>query len=75
MRTDVYKREWVEKSVIRYVCTKWMAPDKFCGIFFVDWFGQAHYSITTNKENVNVFFHHNDDYFILCDYKKSVSFF
>ena len=24
-----------EKSVIRYVRTKWMAPNKCCGIFFV----------------------------------------
>ena len=24
----------VEKLVIRYVRTKWMAPNKFCGIFF-----------------------------------------
>ena len=29
-------------SVIRYVCTKWMAPNKCCGIVFVHWFGQVH---------------------------------
>ena len=32
----------VEKSVIRYVRTKWMAPDKCSGIFFVHWSGQVH---------------------------------
>ena len=32
----------VEKSVIRYVRTKWMAPDKCCGIFFVHCSGQVH---------------------------------
>ena len=32
----------IEKSVIRYVRTKWMAPDKCCGIFFVHWSGQIH---------------------------------
>ena len=38
-----------------YVCTTWMAPNK-CGIFFVHWFGQVHYSITVSKENVAAFF-------------------
>ena len=42
-------------SVIKYVRTKWMAPNKCCGIFFVRWFGQVHLSITS-KENVVVFF-------------------
>ena len=32
----------VEKSVIKYVRTKWMAPNKYCGIFFVHWSGQVH---------------------------------
>ena len=32
----------VKKSVIRYVRTKWMAPDKCCGILFVHWSGQVH---------------------------------
>ena len=32
----------VEKSDIRYVRTKWMAPDKCCGTFFVHWSGQEH---------------------------------
>ena len=32
----------VEKSVIRYVRTKWMDANKCCGIFFVRWFGQVH---------------------------------
>ena len=35
MRTYTYKGEGVEKLVLRYVCTKWMAPNKCCGIFFV----------------------------------------
>ena len=30
----------VEKLVIRYVSTKWMAPNKCCGIFFVPCSGQ-----------------------------------
>ena len=34
--------EGVERSVMRYVRTKWMAPSKCCGIFFVHWFGQVH---------------------------------
>ena len=32
----------VEKSVIRYVITKWMASIKFRGRFFVHWFGKVH---------------------------------
>ena len=41
------ERRWergggVEKSVIKYVRTKWMAPNKYCGIFFVHWSGQVH---------------------------------
>ena len=32
----------VEEFVIRYVYTKWKAPNKFCGIFFVHWFGHIH---------------------------------
>ena len=32
----------VEKSVLRYTRTKWMAPNKCCGIFFVHWYGQVH---------------------------------
>ena len=32
----------VEKSVIRYVRTKWIAPNKCCGILFVHWSGQVH---------------------------------
>ena len=35
MRTYAYKGEGVEKSVLRYVRTKWMAPNKCCGIFFL----------------------------------------
>ena len=34
-------REGVEKPVIKYVRTKWMVPNKCCGIFFVHWFGQV----------------------------------
>ena len=56
----------VEKSVIRYVRTKWMAPNKCFGIFVVHWF-VVYQSITARKENVVVFFHHNYNYFILCD--------
>ena len=28
--------------LLRYVCTKWMTPNKYCGIFFVHWSGQVH---------------------------------
>ena len=38
--------EGVERSIIRHVRTKWMDPNKYCGIFFVHWFDQLHYSIT-----------------------------
>ena len=37
MSTYVYNGEGVEKSVLRYVRTKWMVPHKFYGIFFVHW--------------------------------------
>ena len=32
----------LEKSVLRYVCTKWMTPNKCGRIFFVHWYGQVH---------------------------------
>ena len=32
----------LDKLVQRYVRTKWMAPNKCCGIFFVHWYGQVH---------------------------------
>ena len=67
MRTYAYKGKGVEESVIRYVCTKRMAPDYCCGIFFVYWSDQVDQSITAIKENVVVIFHHNHDYFILCN--------
>ena len=39
---NVFTRERrVEKLVLRYVRTKWMAPNKCCGIFFVHWCGQV----------------------------------
>ena len=38
--------EEVEKSVLRYVRTKWMAPKKCCGIFFVC-IGPAKYTIAS----------------------------
>ena len=41
---------------IGHVRTKWMAPNKFCGIFCVHWFGQVYYSITASNGNVIVFF-------------------
>ena len=59
-----WERGGVDKSVLRYVYAKWMAPDKFCRIFFMHCYGQVHLSITASKENVVVFFHHNYDYFI-----------
>ena len=34
--------EGVEKSILRYVRIKWMVQNKYCGIFFVHWFDQAH---------------------------------
>ena len=42
--------------VKRQVRTKWVAPNKCCGTFFVHWFGLGHWSITANKENVVAFF-------------------
>ena len=33
MRTYAYKGEGVEKSVIRYVHSKWMTADTCCGFF------------------------------------------
>ena len=54
----------VEKSVLRYVRIKWMAPNKFCGIFFVHWFGQVQQRKMSKKKNVIVFFRLNYDYFI-----------
>ena len=32
----------VEKLVLRYVSTKWMAPNKCCRIFFEHWYAQVH---------------------------------
>ena len=34
----------VEKLVLRYVSTKWMAPNKCCGIFYVHWPSTAKYT-------------------------------
>ena len=65
--------QWTE--VHTHVSTKQIAPNKCCGIFFAHWFGQVHWSINVSKENVVVFFHHNYDYFILCDNQNLVSFF
>ena len=42
MCTGAYMERGVEKLVIRYVRTKWIAPNKFREIFFVHWFGQVH---------------------------------
>ena len=50
MCTGGYSGRGVEKLIIRYVRTKWIAPNKFCEIFFVYWFGQVHYSITASKK-------------------------
>ena len=36
------RRGGVEKLVLSYIRTKWMAPNKCCGIFFVHWYGQVH---------------------------------
>ena len=32
----------VEKLVLRQVGTKWITSNKYCGIFFVYWYGQVH---------------------------------
>ena len=37
-----YKREGDRKLVLRYVRTRWMTPNKCCGIFFVHSYGQVH---------------------------------
>ena len=41
MCTGAYKRRGVEKLVIKNARTKWMTPNKCCGMFFVHWFGQV----------------------------------
>ena len=46
----------ISASVIRYVRTKWVAPNKCRGKFFVHWFSQVNQIITASKENVVVFF-------------------
>ena len=60
------KGKGFEKSVIRYVRTKWMPLNICCRIFFVRWL-VMHESITTSKEKVVIFFHHNYNFLILCD--------
>ena len=42
MCTGAYRMKAVEKLVIRYVLTKWMAPSKYRGICFVHGFGQVY---------------------------------
>ena len=42
MFTGAYRGNGDEKLIIRYVRTKWMALNKFCGTFFLHWFGQVH---------------------------------
>ena len=37
-------RGGLEKLVLRYVSTKWMAPNKCCGIFYVHWPSTAKYT-------------------------------
>ena len=44
------------------VLTKWMAPIKSFGVFFVHCFGKVYYRITVSKKNLVAFFHHNYDY-------------
>ena len=42
---NVYKcvqGEEEEKSIIRYVRTKWMVRNKCCRMFFMHWFAQIH---------------------------------
>ena len=51
--TGAYRERGVEKLVIRYLCTKSMAPNKFCWIFFVHWFSKVHYSVTARNKNVH----------------------
>ena len=53
MFTGAYRERGVEKLVIRYLCTKSMAPNKFCWIFFVHWFSKVHYSVTASNKNVH----------------------
>ena len=44
----------IEKSLIRPARTKWIAPNKCYGIFFMYWSGQVPQSIIISKENVFV---------------------
>ena len=55
-----------EKLVIRYVCTRWMAPNKCCGLFFCALVWPSTLEHLCQK-NALVFLHHNYDYFVLCD--------
>ena len=67
MCTGAYRGRGVEKSVIRNVFTEWIAPNKFCRLFFCALFRPSALEHHRQQKNVVVFFHHNYDYFILCD--------
>ena len=43
----------LEKSVLRYVRTKWISTNKCCGKFFMYWSDEVHQSVTASKENVS----------------------
>ena len=57
MRTYAYKGErgGVEKLVIRYVRTTWMAPNKCCENFFVHWSGQVHSRVSAPARKMSFF--------------------
>ena len=65
-------------SVIRYVHTKWVAPNKCYATFFVHWFDQVPYSITARKESAVVFFQFEDaefsDFFTFFDFDRKYHF-
>ena len=71
MRTCTHKMDVgrIKKLVIRSTRTKWMAPNKFHGIFFVHWSDQVLWSIITSKENVVVSFYHNTSCTIVLSYE------
>ena len=67
MRKFAHKWEGVEKLVLSYVRTKWMALDKCCDIFFCELVRSSTLKHHRQQLKCRCFLHHNYDHFILCD--------
>ena len=65
--TGAYRVREVEKLVIRYVRTKWINKQTLWNIFCALFRPSTLEKWTRWTKNVAVFFHHNYDYFILCN--------